>query len=152
MISAVSAVMGSRRRRRAAGVSQDLVDGLMHGPQVDSTDRAVSRCRTQQVKVPVKLADHVVGQRLSQLFLVDVFDRPVAARGWSKRVGHLGQQRVGAAVLDHLAEHPQQLGAVGSGVRTAVGAALLDDGPLDQDEVTRAQAGRVGAAAGHQGL
>ena len=34
----------------------------------------------------------------------------------------------------------------------AIGAALLDDGLLDEDEVTRAQAGRVGAAAGHQRL
>ena len=31
----------------------------------------------------------------------------------------------------------------------AASAALLDDGLLDQDEITRAQAGRVGAASGH---
>ena len=60
----------------------------------------------------VELADHGVGQRLSQLFLVGVADHPVTALRRSERVGHVGHERVGAAVLDHLAEQPQQLGAV----------------------------------------
>jgi hypothetical protein len=61
----------------------------------------------------VELANHRVGQRLSQLFLVGVLDHPVTALRRSERVGHVGHERVGAPVHHEPGiEHHPQLGFV----------------------------------------
>ena len=76
------------------------------------------------VQVGVELADHRVGQGLAEFVLVGFVADPVPV-GRAERVGHLGHQPAGPAVLDDLAELVEQQVAVRRRVQGAVGAPLL---------------------------